>query len=86
MLFDEVDDGTDVAVEKGIDVGFHCGNGIGLETGSDVGLVNGIDVGTPRIVNEGNDVEKPKGEPTPVHRLGTPVMGIGFWGHLSSER
>ena len=30
---------------------------------------NGVDVGTPRIVNGGNVVGKPKGEPTPLHRL-----------------
>ncbi|MBX3422256.1 MAG: hypothetical protein KF752_11940 [Pirellulaceae bacterium] len=29
----------------------------------------GVDVGTPRIVNEGIDVEKPKGQPTPVHHF-----------------
>ena len=32
---------------------------------------NGIDIDTPRIVNEGNDVEKPKGQPTLVHRFDT---------------
>jgi len=30
----------------------------------------------PNIVNEGNDVEKPKGEPTPVHRFVRRIYGL----------
>ena len=46
------------------------------DRGNRVGGPTELNVGTPRIVYEENDVEKPKGEPTPVHRLGTPGMAI----------